>query len=283
MRPILKSPRILRTGAPLSLEGIRQVCPSVFATQAHESRGPRYRYVPTSEPVQHLMDNGWGIYEASQSRSKSADRDGANKHMLRMRKLSDFHVSPATHGDGVPEVILINSHDGTSAYHLKAGFFRFVCSNGLMVGTQVAGFTVRHTVGPQTSQEVLEAGERVVTESFPIMLGNIDRFKTINMNQEYQYRLAEKALELRYGGALAPITAQELLQVRRDEDKEPSVWNVLNRVQENTLYGGWETRSAMFGRRSQVRPVERVSAVTAINVGIWDEASAIAQEICNAE
>lgn len=282
MRPILNSPRILRTGNPLTLEGIRQVCPSVFATQPHESRGPRYRYVPTSEPVQHLMNNGWGIYEASQARSKDADRAAANKHMLRMRKLEDF--KPAVVGDGVAEVILINSHDGTSAYHLKAGFFRFVCSNGLMVGNQIAGFTVRHTVGPQTSQEVLEAGERVVTESFPLMLDNIDRFKTINMNQEYQYRLAEKALHLRYGSAvLAPITAQELLQCRRDEDKEPSMWNVLNRVQENTIYGGWETRSAMFNRRSQVRPVERVSAVTAINVGIWDEASIIAKEICNAD
>lgn len=279
MRPILNSPRILRTGQPLTLEGIRQVCPSVFATQAHASRGPRYRYVPTSEPVQHLMSNGWGVYEASQQRGRTADRDGAAKHMLRLRKLSDFDVK--TVGDGVPEVILINSHDGTSAYHLKAGFFRFVCSNGLIVGTQLAGFTVRHTAGPRTSQEVLEAGERVVTESFPLMLGNIDQFKAINVTQEHQYRLAHRALGLRYGTDTPPITAEELLQFRREEDREPSLWNVLNRVQENALYGGWATRSAMFGRRSHVRPVERVGAVAHINAGIWDEASAIAKEICN--
>ena len=279
MRPILTSPRVLRTGQPLTLEGIRQVCPAAFATQAHESRGPRYRYVPTYEPLQALMNNGWGIYECSQQRPRSKDRDSWAKHMIRMRKLSDFDVKSLTTLDGVPEVILINAHDGTSKYHLKAGFFRFICSNGLMVGTQVAGFSVQHTVGPQTAQAVLEAGERVVTESFPRMMENIDSFKTVRLTDAQSYRLADKALHLRYGSGQAPITAVELLTSRREEDTEPTLWNVLNRVQENTIYGGWETRSAFYGRRSSVRAVERVSAVASINVGIWDEASELAKEM----
>ena len=277
-RAILKSPRILRSGQPLTLAGINQVCPAVFAPAAAPSRGPRYRYVPTIEPVQLLLNNGWGIYEASQQRSRAADKDPYTKHMLRLRLLKDFDAGNYLKGDGVPEVILINAHDGTAAYHLKAGFFRFVCSNGLMVGKQVTGITVRHTVGPQTSAEVIDAATRIVTESFPHMLENIDLFKGIVLQPGQAYRLAQTALDLRFANTLAPITAQQLLTVRRVEDEAPTLWNVLNVVQENAVYGGLESTSAGFGRRQTMRPVERVSAVSRINAGIWDAASALAVE-----
>jgi hypothetical protein len=278
MRPILKSPRILRTGNPLTLTGIQQVCPAVFAQEPHASRGPRYRYVPTIEPLQALLDTGWGVYEASQQRSRAADRDPYTKHMLRLRKLEHFDHTQV-HRDGVPEVILINAHDGTAAYHLKAGFFRFVCSNGLMVGTTVAGFTVRHTVNSQTTAEVLDGCTRVVTESFPRMLDNVDKFKGITLAPEHQYRLATRAMELRYGSTVAPFEAPALLTCRRAEDEQPTLWNVLNRVQENVVYGGWETKSMGYGRKSTVRPIERVSAVAAINGGLWDTAATLADEL----
>jgi hypothetical protein len=62
----LNSPRVLRTGAPLTLEGIRQTCPAVFAEGPAPERSARYHYVPTIEPLTKLMDKGWGGYEASQ-------------------------------------------------------------------------------------------------------------------------------------------------------------------------------------------------------------------------
>ena len=274
-RPLISSARVLRTGSPLSLEAIRQVAPAVFAESAHSAQGPRYAYVPTSTPLTALMDNGWGVYEASQQRARAADRDPFTKHMLRLRKISDFgmctgEVYVADHG--VPEVILINAHDGTAAYHMMAGFFRFVCSNGLMVGQTVGGFRVRHTVGRQTSEEVLAAGERTITEKFPRMVENIEAMRATMLTFDQQMHLADAALSLRYGSTLAPFHARELLNVRRDADAAPSLWNVMNVIQENTLDGGWETRSQMFGRKSMVRPVERVSAVAQINGGIWDAA-----------
>lgn len=277
MRPIIKSPRILRTGSPLALEAIRQVCPAVVALEPHFSRGPRYRYVPTIDPLQALLDTGWGVYEASQQRSRAADRDPYTKHMLRLRRMEDFQ--PAAIGQGVAEVILINAHDGTAAYHLKAGFFRFVCSNGLIVGNTLAGFKVRHTVSAQTTAEVLDGCTRVVTESFPVMLENIERFQHVRVDATQQYRLAKRGLELRYGTGLVPVRVEDMLTVRRPEDEDPTLWNILNRVQESAIYGGWETRSLWSNRRSAVRPVERVSAVTQINAGLWDEALAIANEV----
>jgi hypothetical protein len=275
MRPILKFPRILRTGQPLGLEGIRQVCPAVFAPGPHESRGPRYAYVPTIEPLTELLDNGWGVYEASQQRSRAADRDPYTKHMLRLRRVDDFEMKQS---DGVAEVILINAHDGTAAYQIKAGYFRFVCSNGIIAGNTMAGIKVVHSVGRQTSDEVLGAAHRMVTERFPLLLAAVQRFQGIELDTAHQYRLAQKALDLRYPNVLPRFDVAATLHARREEDRQPTLWNILNRVQENVIYGGWEGESA-GGRRSAVRPVERVSAVTAINGGIWDEAFAIAEEL----
>jgi hypothetical protein len=149
-----------------------------------------------------------------------------------------------------------------------------------MVGTQIAGFTVRHTVGPQTAQEVLEAGERVVTESFPKMLENIGLFKSVRPEEPTALRLAVKAMTLRFGTLpeLWPMAPAKLLDPRREEDMDPTLWNMLNRIQENIIYGGIETTSMGFGRRSMMRPVERVTAVASINSGIWDEAAEIAKE-----
>lgn len=270
--------RVLRTGSPLALEAIRQVAPAVFAESAHASRGDRYLYVPTIRPLEALLDNGWGVYEASQQRSRSIDRDPYTKHMLRMRKLTDFNTATVP-GEGCAEVILINAHDGTARYRAVAGFFRFVCSNGMMTGTHLGGFNIMHTKSSNTTLEVLEAMEATVTDKFPAMLENIETFRIKNAPYTVQTELAELAMRSRYGDTMASFPAHDLLHVRRESDAGDSLWKVLNRIQENVMNGGWETRSTMFARRSQVRAVERVSAVAKINAALWDRATELAEEL----
>lgn len=47
-------------------------------------------------------------------------------------------------GAEVNEIVLLNSHDGTSSDQMLAGMFRFVCSNGLVCGDTVADVRVPH-------------------------------------------------------------------------------------------------------------------------------------------
>ena len=65
------------------------------------------------------------VDELFQSRSEHT------KHMIRFRH-ADSLPSVAV-GDSLVEVVLVNSHDGTSSYKLMAGIFRLVCSNGMVV------------------------------------------------------------------------------------------------------------------------------------------------------
>ena len=84
----------------------------------------------------------------TQTRVRHDDRRDYTKHMIRLRHASQINGREAN------EIILLNSHDGTSSYQMLAGMFRFVCSNGLVCGDTVADVRVPHSE-PGTSSKAL--------------------------------------------------------------------------------------------------------------------------------
>src|SRR3546814_13359683 len=74
--------------------------------------------------------------------------------MLRLRHASQINGAEAN------EIVLQNSHAGTSSYQMLAGMFRFVCSNGLVCGDTVADVRVPHKGDVAT--HVIEAAYEVL-------------------------------------------------------------------------------------------------------------------------
>jgi hypothetical protein len=60
-----------------------------------------------------------------QTRVRDPGKREFTKHMPRLR-----HSGQIT-GEEANEIVLLNSHDGTSSYQTLAGTFRFVCQNGI--------------------------------------------------------------------------------------------------------------------------------------------------------
>ena len=108
----------LYSNTPLSDDQIRSVAPSIFAEAPHDSRSERYSYIPTSAVLEKLRGNGFQPFMVGQTRVRSEDRREFTKHMLRLR-----HASQTADKEAY-EVILLNSHDGTSSYQMLAGMFR---------------------------------------------------------------------------------------------------------------------------------------------------------------
>jgi hypothetical protein len=129
---------VLRSDYPLSDDQIRAVAPSIFADAPHESRSERYSYIPTATVLQELRGEGFEPFMVTQTRVRHDDRRDYTKHMIRLRHASQINGREAN------EIILLNSHDGTSSYQMLAGMFRFVCSNGLVCGDTVADVRVPH-------------------------------------------------------------------------------------------------------------------------------------------
>src|SRR3546814_14630546 len=69
---------------------------------------------------------------------RSEDRRDCAKDRIRLRHANLINDAEAK------EIVLLNSHDGTSSYQLLAGLLRFVCQNGLVFGDTVADVRVPH-------------------------------------------------------------------------------------------------------------------------------------------
>ncbi|WP_235661928.1 DUF932 domain-containing protein, partial [Pseudomonas savastanoi] len=71
-------------------------------------------------------------FMACQTRVRDQGKREHTKHMLRLRHASQILDQEAN------EIILLNSHDGSSSYQMIGGKFRFVCANGLVLGDLAA-------------------------------------------------------------------------------------------------------------------------------------------------
>jgi hypothetical protein len=261
--------RILRSRSPLTDEQIRNVAPSIFAESKHESRSERYSCIPTSDVLTSLRREGFQPYMVTQGGSRIEGKAEFTKHMIRLRHDSAAEVSV---GDTFREIVLVNSHDGTSSYQLMAGMFRLVCSNGMVVGAG-AGFDevrVKHTgdVVPKVIEGCIEILQRL-----PEVSAQVAEWNGLALTEGEQNAFARAALAMRYEDEAAPFAAEKLLTLHRTEDAQPSLWNTLNTVQENVIRGGvgYVLRDEN-GRRKQIRRTREVAGIdqnVKLNKGLW--------------
>jgi hypothetical protein len=263
MLELMKRDAIYYQGdTPLSNDVIRQYAPSVFAQDAHTSRSDSYTYIPTIEIINGLRNEGFQPFFVAQSRCRVSDRRAYTKHMLRLRHANAINTGEAQ------DVILINSHDGSSAYQMTAGVLRFVCMNGLIVGDGIESITVSHK--GNVKERVIEGAYEVV-KSFNSVSEHMDEMRETPLTEEMAYAYAEAAFSLRYDTeekAAAPVTANQVLEARRTVDNGSDLWSTFNRVQENMVRGGLSSTSAR-GRRTRTREIQGIDQNVRLNRALW--------------
>lgn len=250
---------IARAKSPLTDEEIRRAAPSIFADGAHRSRSTRYTHIPTSEVLAGLRKEGFMPFMVCQAGVRDETRADFTKHMMRLRHAGQID------GEEANEIILINSHDGSSSYQMLAGCYRFVCQNGLIVGNTVEDLRVQHkgdVVG-----RVVEGAYRIL-ERFEEVDGSKDAMKALRLRPQEQEIFARSALVARYDGAAAPISAAQALRHRRPEDADGSVWSTFNTLQENLIRGGLIGRNSR-DRRTSTRPVQGIDQSVHLNRALW--------------
>ena len=252
---------VLRSEHPLSDDQIRAVVPSIFAASPHESRSERYSYIPTAAVLTELRKEDFQPFMVCQTRVRHDDRRDYTKHMIRLRHASQIDGAEAN------EIILLNSHDGTSSYQMLAGMFRFVCKNGLVCGDTVADVRVPHK--GDVAGHVIE-GAYEVLRGFDRVQTSRDAMRAITLDAKEGNVFARAALALKYDDPdkPAPITESQLLAPRRFDDDRPDLWSVFNRTQENLVRGGLPARTAN-GRRLRTRPVCGMDQNLRLNRALW--------------
>ena len=258
----------------LADDQIRAVAPSVFAVTPQAGVSERYAFVPTAQVVLKLREAGWSPVEASQQLVRLDDRRGFQKHVLRFQRR---HVQ-AIVGEYTPELVLVNSHDRSSAYQLQAGLFRFVCGNGMIVSDSTfERVSIRHS--GFTPDEVIDASFKLL-DGIPTITSRVETFKSRKLNCTELETFAGAALRLRFDNVnQAPINPSRLLDSRRSEDKGDDLWHVFNRVQENLLRGGQRdfSRRREDGRRfPRTRAIAGLDQNIRLNRELWNLAERVA-------
>lgn len=254
-----------REASGLSLDEIAHRAPAVFAEDKHESRSARYEFIDTREVLGGLIREGFKVMEVRQGGSRIAGKAAFTKHALRLSAPDSFTVEARPGDKSTAQVVLINAHDGTSAYRLRAGLYRFLCLNGLVMGEDFEDVRVGHT--KSAPDKIIDAAFRVVSD-FPRAIEQVREFAALELSGGEQMALATAARQLRWepqeeAGEVRqpPVDVVALLQPRRHEDVGNSLWLAANRVQENLIRGGQSYRTRTQKGKVQNRTVGAVNSI----------------------
>jgi len=244
---------------------------TVNQSAAHHSTSERYAFIPTSRALTVLADYGWMPTRVDESRANKADVRGFQKHLVVLRHQDTIGAKLALH-QRVPEILLMNSHNGANAFKLMLGIFEMICTNGLVVCTdQMSSLSVRH-VG--YADEFMESALRELSAGIPRTLQAAEEYTQIKLAREEQEAFAAGAIELRWNGEEYAVNPNDVLYTRHRGQEDPNLWNTFNRVQEAVIKGGVDARnvqagSKQYGKTRRARPVQAINENVRLNQAIW--------------
>ena len=246
----------------LSLQDLAQAAPAAFADHAAKSTGAKYVFISTRNIVSALMDAGFAPTHAMQTKARGTD-PSHGRPMLRFQPI----VHALSLDDAVPEIVLINSHDGRSAYQLRAGLHRPVCTNGLL--TPIGDFGLIHVSHRgNVVRNVVDAAQQI-TREFGRVGEVIEQMRGTALSGGQQMDFAREALTLRFADrAEPPVQPAQLLERRRMADIGDDLWRTFNAVQEGVLRGGLCGRTAT-GRAMRTRGIRAIRENVRLNTGLW--------------
>lgn len=241
---------------------------SIFQEHAHSSRSPKYKFIPTTTIINDLETFGWNVHRAFQRNTRKEEYKGYQKHVVSFK--NDAVTKQLSANELIPEIVVMNSHDGFSSFNLHAGIFRIICTNGLVV----ADSTFHHVKIPHKGYSIEEVQKtiRKYLNEFPKVFDSVHSFQNIALTPQNKKDLAEKAIKIRWPhmGNHLLLQPESLLVARRQSDSEKhDLWTVYNVIQENLFKAGLLGASES-GRRVTTRQIKNIDLQISLNKDLWD-------------
>jgi len=266
-----------------SKEDIERYIPSVYAKSHHPDRTNRYSFVSTAELLNEFNNNGWEVTHGKQSGKSIYSR-----HILRLSNSSIGFINIGE--DKIqPQIILDNSHNGSSLCQIHMGLFRLVCTNGLVVAMpgMYNSLKVKH-IG--VDSEEIKRLLIETSEQHKIIGNRIDEMTKVVLNQDEKEDFAIRAYaEREYFRLIKPdgtidintlvkeVNPKDLIEPLRKEDEKDDLWTTFNIVQEHLVKGQYSKRS-LNGRVSHPRPIINAVRNLDFNKSIWKITEKIMEE-----
>jgi hypothetical protein len=239
--------------------------PAVLGTEKFSKRSDKYNFLSTKNVVDVFEENNWNVHSVSQVRNQR--RTQHKKDFA--RHLISFTNPDLKEVNGIiPRIVVINSHDGSSKFKMMAGFFRFLCANGLIVADSTfETIAVKHS---KLAPEIIEEGIKRYIDVVPQITAKTEEMNSIILSPVDQLQLSGNISKRIWDGKTAPIQPSQLLEYRRPEDKERTLWKTYNTIQENIVNGGL-TGKTKTGKKLTTRGITSIKKTININQILWEE------------
>ena len=270
----------------VSLNSPEIVTSPVEQTRASSRMSPRYGFVSTRTIIDRLAASGWEIDSIKTRRSRTAARLPFARHMVLMRHPEH---SPIAGLDGEQKaefrLILENSHDGSCALKMRWGMYRFVCSNGLVIGNDAMRVRVRHS---RLAPEHVETVVADMVKALPALRAQIAHLATLDVSAEARTAFIRRAFDMRVkarGSRSANVIhgVDYSLPALRQADEGNQALVLINQVQERVIKGGisYFTDRVVRGTartpgerrepcRQTTREVREVGSLVELNRQVWE-------------
>jgi hypothetical protein len=235
--------------------------PALAATGPSPKMSSRYQFYSTRDLIEPLLEDRWEITKAYQTMPRRGGDQAHAKHLVRIT-----HPNLKLGQDRL-EMVIRNSHDGSSKFEMMSGAWRMICENGMIIGTSFESVTITHL----RPFEVVQAQAQAMIERAPEVAEVFDGWKSRQTSDDERHAFAIAAAFVRWGEQ-APIDPRSLLEVRRIEDRGNDLWTVFNRLQENVMRGGAAT---LTNARRHVRGIKAIDETIRVNRGLWRAGEAL--------
>lgn len=242
------------------------------------NRSARYATATSADVIHSMIARGFNVTDIVVTKPRNRDKESFQKHMIRLTH-PDLQ-RPAFEARGLtPEIIIINSYDGTTALKFLFGVYRMVCANGLIAGTTYGEESIRH-VG-NIAEKYDDALNRL-TARLPQLSDQIESMSGKQLDRDSALVLADSATKLVLPDSAVWCNTELALKPKRSADTATDLFTVFNRLQERLIRGGVQYVSATKDingfestRRGTTRAIKSVSRQVEVNRKLWDIAASI--------
>jgi len=223
----------------------------------------KYKSTDDIAVVKQLNDAGWFVSSYKQVKA----HDSAKQQFKGYQATYTNQNFPSLNNEGSLTLVQRNSKDGLKPFTFNIGFYRIVCTNGLIVGKDL--FTPVHVkhIGdlPGQVKEIVHQATNVLPNVYERVNAMQDRVLT----DDEALELASKAAQLRFDDKNT-INPFSLLLTRRHADQGNSLWKVFNRVQENLINSNRFFKvTDTNGKKRAARNIKDIELSYKINTNLW--------------
>lgn len=208
----------------------------IEATSGMPGLKDTYGHVNTRDVLNVFEAKGWAVSTVSVLNPRKPERDGFQRHLIRLENPA-FPSIPGLSGDNAskPQLCLLNSHDGTTAFRIFLGALRLACLNGIITGTALRDFKAVH------SKNVLNRlgdGIEYLGQNMHSLFAQVQTLQNIQLNASQVQALAYELYNARLSGVGKVLSVNYTVPVIRYQDNASDAFTVLNRIQEVLIRGG---------------------------------------------